>query len=212
MRQPQSIRAMVCACAALALAACVSQPDRPHAPPGPVAPPPSLAEQATAQERATRPGPKHRALDPLVGAWITTNAAVDVAGHETDTVPGRAAIDWTLGGRYLRIDANLEISGGGTYTWSGFLGYDEPHAEYQWLMVSDLSTGMGVARGQGDPSRGGIRFVLDLQDPRTGGFARATSLLRVLGPDELALEQLGADASGLERVLRRTHYRRATKP
>jgi hypothetical protein len=198
-----------CAALALVVSACVSQPDRPTSASIATQPPPTLAEQAALQEKSTRPGPHHRKLDPLVGAWTTVNAAVDAEGRETDAVRGRAAIDWTLGGRYLRIDANLEVPGSGTYTWSGFLGYDEPHAEYQWLMVSDLSTGMGVARGQGDPSKGGIRFVLELQDPRSGGFARATSVLRVLGPDELALEQLGADASGLERVLRRTHYRRA---
>lgn len=209
MRLPTAIPS---ACAALVLAACVTQPDARTAASVANVPPPTLAEQASLQELATRPGPHHRKLDPLVGAWTTVNAAVDAEGRETDQVAGRAAIDWALGGRYLRIDANLELPGGGTHTWSGFLGYDEPHAEYQWLMVSDLSTGMGVARGQGDPARGGIRFMLELQDPRTGGFARATSLLRVIGPDELALEQLGADATGLERVLRRTHYRRAAKP
>jgi hypothetical protein len=198
-----------CACAALVLSSCVSQPEPPPASPVANLPPPTLAEQAALQEKSTRPGPHHRKLDPLVGAWTTLNSAVDAEGRETDPVPGRAAIDWTLGGRYLRIDANLEVPNGGTYTWSGFLGYDEPHAEYQWLMVSDLSTGMGVARGQGELAREGIRFVLELQDPRSGGFARATSLLRLLGPDELVLEQLGADTRGLERVLRRTHYRRA---
>lgn len=201
-----------CVAAAVALAACVTQPDRPTAASAPAGPPPTLAEQAALQEQATRPGRQHRALDPLVGAWTTTNASVDVAGKETDLVPGRAAIDWALGGRYLRIDANLEVPGGASYTWSGFMGYDEAHSEYQWLMVSDLSTGMGVARGQGDPTRGGIRFVLELQDPRTGGLVRATSLLRLLGTGEFVLEQIGADPNGLERVLRRTHYRRAAPP
>ncbi len=188
---------------------CVSHPDSP-APRNSVGlPPPSLAEQAAIQETATRPGKHHRALDPFVGAWLTTNVAVDVQARESDAVPGRAAVQWVLGGRYLRIDADLSIEGGGTHTWSGFLGFDDSTEEYQWLMVSDLSTGMGVAHGRGEFSHGGIRFLLDVIVPRNGSLARAQSVLRAIDADHVVLEQIGTDATGLERVLRRTHYRRA---
>jgi len=193
--------------AILASTACVSHPDRPPPRGGDPIIPVTLAEQAARQADATRPGKEHRALDPLVGAWITSSVAVDADGREGDAVAGRAAIDWALGGRYLRIDADLEMPGGGTHTWSGFLGYDQASDEYQWLMVSDLSTGMGVAKGRGEISRGGIRFVLDVVDPRTGAMARATSVLRVLAKGHVVLEQIGVDPTGLERVLRRTHYR-----
>jgi hypothetical protein len=192
-----------------ALGACVSHPPAPPSRAAAATPAAALAEQAAAQAAATRPGREHRALDPLVGAWITSNAAVDEQGRESDAVPGKAAIGWTLGGRYLRLDASLSLPNGTTHTSSGFLGYDQASGEHQWLMVSDLSTGMGVARGRGDVSRGGLRFVLDVVDPRSGITARATSVLRALGPDHLVLEQIGVDPSGLERVLRRTHYRRA---
>lgn len=194
---------------ALLAASCVSHPEKPAPRNLPSAPPPGLAQQASLQEAATKPGKQHRALDPLVGAWITSNVATDERGNESDAVAGRAAIDWVLGGRYLRIDANLAIPGAATHTWSGFLGFDLAQDEYQWLMVSDLSTGMGVARGRGELGRGGIRFVLDVVDPRTGAMARATSLLRAIAADHVVLEQIGPDHNGLERVLRRTHYRRA---
>jgi len=194
-----------------ASAACVSHPDRPPARTIANSTPPTLAELAALQESATRPGREHRALEPLAGAWITSNVAVDAQARESDPVAGRAAIEWVLGGRYLRIDANLELPGGALHTWSGFLGFDQAQEEYQWLMVSDLSTGMGVARGRGELSRAGIRFVLDVVDPRSGMQVRATSLLRALAADHLVLDQIGADPDGLERVLRRTHYRRAPK-
>ncbi|MBL8862820.1 MAG: DUF1579 family protein [Planctomycetes bacterium] len=188
---------------------CVSHPERPAPRASVAVAPPTLAEQAAAQEAATRPGREHKALDVLVGAWTASNVAVDERGNESDAVPGRAAIGWTLGGRYLRIDASLDLPGGASHLSSGFLGYDRVTQEYQWLMVSDLSTGMGVARGRGDVSRGGVRFVLDIVEPRTGTIARATSVLRAPSPDHLVLEIVGPDAAGLERVLRRTHYRRA---
>ncbi|MCY2961891.1 MAG: DUF1579 family protein [Planctomycetota bacterium] len=195
----------------LGSAACVSNPDPPRSRPPAVVASVSLAEQAALQESATRPGKQHRALDPLVGAWLTSNVAVDAQGRESDPMPGRAAIDWALGGRYLRIDASLDIPGGASHTWSGFLGFDQARDEYQWLMVSDLSTGMGVAHGRGELSHAGIRFVLDVVDPRSGAMARATSHLRALDPDHVVLDQIGTDPTGLERVLRRTHYTRAPK-
>lgn len=194
----------------LAAAGCVSHPDPAPARLPPGATQPSLAEQAAIQAAASRPGKKHRALDTFVGAWLTSNVAVDAEGRETDPVSGRAAVEWVLGGRYLSIDANLSLPDGATHTWSGFLGYDESLEEYQWLMVSDLSTGMGVAHGRGELTHGGIRFALDVVVPRTGGLARATSVLRATDADHIVLEQIGLDATGVERVLRRTHYQRAT--
>lgn len=199
---------------ALVAAGCVSQPDRPAARPAGAAPP-TLAEQAAVQAAATRPGKKHHALDAFVGAWLTTNVAVDAQGNESDAAPGRAAVEWVLGGRYLSIDASLTLPDGATHTWSGFLGFDDSSEEYQWLMVSDLSTGMGVAHGRGELSKAGIRFQLDVVAPRTGALARATSLLRAIDANHVVLEQIGTDATGIERVLRRTHYQRApneTKP
>jgi hypothetical protein len=193
-----------------AAASCVSHPDPAPTRTAPGATQPPLAEQAAIQATATRPGKHHRALNGFVGAWLTTNVAVDAKGVESDAVPGRAAVEWVLGGRYLSIDANLSIDGGATYTWSGFVGVDEASEEYQWLMVSDLSTGMGVAHGRGEFSHGGIRFLLDVVAPRTGALARATSLLRGIDANHVVLEQIGTDATGVERVLRRTHYRRAT--
>jgi hypothetical protein len=193
------------------LGSCVSHPEPERSRPVTSIAPPALAELAALQESATRPGKQHRALDPLVGAWRTSNVAVDDRGKESDPVPGHAAIEWTLGNRYLRIDASLELPDGVMHAWSGFLGFDQAQEEYQWLMVSDLSTGMGVAKGRGELSKGGIRFVLDVVDPRSGATARATSLLRALDADHVVLEQIGNDQNGLERVLRRTHYQRASK-
>jgi hypothetical protein len=198
-------------CLSITLCACVSGPEPRARPAEPPARAPSLAEAAAAQEAATRPGRRHRELDPLVGAWKTTNVAVDLEGVESDPVPGIAAMDWTLGGRFLRLDAQIELPDGAKHASSGFLGWDEAHGEYQLLQVSDLQTGMGVAHGMGELGKGGIRFTLDVVDPRSGGFARATSVLRCVAPDHFVLEQIGADATGMERVVRRTHYRRAVK-
>jgi hypothetical protein len=75
-------------------------------------------------------------------------------------------------------------------------------------MISDLATGMGVARGGGALEHEGIAFTLEQFDPQSGLRLRMTSILRALARDHFVLEQIGTDAEGEERVVRRTHYHR----
>jgi hypothetical protein len=168
----------------------------------------SIEEQAAQAESASRPGPEHTALDVLVGTWSTTTVAVAADGSESEPRHGNALIEWVFGGRYLRWEATLEL-GGVVHATTGFLGYDRSGSEYQMLMISDLATGMSVARGRGDLSGSGIRLVIELVEPATGGINRAESTLRATTADHFQLDQLGLDEhTGEERVVRRTHYRR----
>ncbi len=143
----------------------------------------------------------HRRLDPLVGDWNVTLADVALTQAETVLASGHAHLEWTHGGRYLAWSAQLDSAG----TTSGFLGYDLRGSRYQLLMVSSLSTGMGVADGVGDLRGSGIRFTLESFDPASNQRVRLVSLLRLLAPDHFVLESLGAE----DRVVRRTHYARA---
>jgi hypothetical protein len=77
-------------------------------------------------------------------------------------------------------------------------------------MISDLSTGMGVARGRGDIAGTGIRLMIEIPDPETGALRRAVSTLRLVDKSQFVIEQYGADANGRERVVRRTHYQKLT--
>lgn len=196
--------------ALLALAACASDPSvrAPSSAAAAPAPRASIEEQAASAERASAPGPKHRALEPLEGTWSTVSADVDATGAETNPRAGRATLTWVLRGRFLRWTQELALETG-TRVTEGYLGWDGFLDEYQLLMVSDLANGMGVAHGQGDPRRDGIRFVLDIPTPGSGNVMRATSILRADGPDHFVLEQIGVDASGREGVQRRTRFTRA---
>jgi hypothetical protein len=172
------------------------------------APPPTLEQQAQDAEQATQPRKEHFALDPLVGTWTTRMVDVAVEGKESDPHVGSAKIMWVMGGRYLNWDATLDI-GTEVHETMGYLGYDLNQAEYQLLMISDLATGMSVARGRGDIAGKGIRLTIEVIDPVSGAIKRAQSTLRVMDKDHFVLEQLGIDAQGEERIVRRTHYRRS---
>lgn len=169
-----------------------------------VAPPPTLAEQVRDAARASAPGPMHRRLDTLAGDWRVE--LTDVAEDQTErpVAHGDARLEWVHDHRYLAWSARLAEAG----TTTGFLGYDLRQEQYQLLMISSLSTGMGVATGYGDPAGQGVRFTLESFDPSHGQRARMSSLLRLLGPNHFVLDAYGVDAAGRERVVRRTHYRR----
>lgn len=195
----------------VACAACVAaEPTR--TPPRATADVPRVLESIEAQAQtasaASRPRREHQAISVLAGRWSTRVVNVDASGVEHDPYPGQARIEAVFGGRYLRWEATLEL-GAETHATSGFLGFDLNQSEYQLLMISDLATGMGVARGRGDPHGKGIRFTIEVPDPATGALRRAVSLLRCQDADHFVLEQLGADASGAEHVARRTYYARA---
>lgn len=202
------MKRMILSC--LLLPACVaSEPTRSeHKPAILFAPPPTLEDQARDAMQASQPRREHHALDPLVGTWTTRLVDVAADGKESDPHPGSANIKWVLGGRYLSWDATLEI-GGDVHETTGYLGYDLNQGEYQLLMISDLATGMSVARGRGDIGGKGIRLSIEVVDPTSGAIKRAQSTLRIIGKDRFELDQLGIDTSGEERIVRRTHYQRA---
>jgi hypothetical protein len=193
----------------LLLAACVSNEPRPSLQPIVVGavPQPTLEELAADAERTNQPRGEHRRLDVLAGNWTTSFVAVAADGKESDAHAGEAHIAWTLGGHYLEWDSTLQLATG-TRASRGFLGYDTNHAEYQLVMISDLATGMGVTRGNGDITGAGIRFVLEVVDGRDGAIKRAQSVLKVIDRDHFVLDQISLGPEGVERVVRRTHHHR----
>lgn len=155
--------------------------------------------------RASQPGAQHKKLASLAGDWDLRLMSVEPDQSENELARGTAHLAWLLEGRFLRWEETLDIAGSTT----GFLGYDARHGEYELLMISGLSTGMGVGRGTGDLSTGGIAFTLEDFDRQSGQRLRMSSRLRSIAPDHFLLDFLGQDPSGDERVMLRRHYRRA---
>lgn len=193
----------------LALAGCQAPDPRTLPRPGAAIPaePRSLEEQVRELSAASRPGAMHQRLDALVGDWIVRLCEVAVDQGERELARGDARIEWVHERRFLAWRASLEIAG----STSGFLGYDQRSKQYQLLMISSLSSGMGVASGTGDLDDPGISFSQEILDAGTGARLRMTSILRSLGPDHFVLDAMGVDERGTERVVRRTHYERAVR-
>lgn len=167
----------------LSLAACLTSPPPPPAPPVPPA--------GTGEELA----PAHRELRALAGDWEVT---VTAPGREAPLGSGRARLVPLHGGRFLRLEVELELQGR-PLTSTGHLGHDTRMREWQALWLSGVSNGMALLRGRGDLERG-----VDLVGELRG--VRGRSRLRLVGPDELRVETFGPGPDGGERLLRTTTY------
>ncbi len=206
-----TIPAFRTAAALLFLAACETGGPRPRpgVPVGAGSQPPAPALEAQVRELAvaSRPGTRHAALAPLAGEWDVDLSLVSAAGAEAEPFHGRATLAWILGARYLTWEATIDFAGvAGTTT--GFLGYDSARAEYELMMISDLSQSMEVAHGTGELQGPGLVFTLERSDPRTATTVRARSRIRLLASDHFVLEQLEPNADGTEHATRIWHYRK----
>ncbi len=169
-----------------------------------------LAAVVAASDQASKPVEAHRQLARLAGQWSIVSAGIDEQGRTgLDVFEGTAELGMILGGRYLLWRETQQLPGGPRES-VGFVAYDKIAREWQWSMATDLSTGIGVARGEGS-LEGGVRFVMELVDAQSGAVLRSRSRLVVLSENELLLERLGAAADGTERTMRRVLYRRIVK-
>ena len=198
----------------LAAASCVSGPDRRDVPAIilPAAAPLPIDAQVAELEKASRPGPSHRELAPLIGDWDVRLCDVAPDASETEVASGSASIREEFAGRYLRWDTTMRF-GERSHATTGFLGYDLGAREYESMMITDVGTGMSVAHGTGQLARSGIRFTLEIIDRDNGSRARMSSVLRSMDADHFVQDLLGGDPMGNERTVRRYRYTRsATAP
>ena len=113
---------------------------------------PSNAEQQEMMrkmEEAGRPGPGHKALEPLVGKWKAEVKCWHEPGEQAQVTQGRAEAKWTLNGRFLEEEFHGEMMGK-PFEGCYFIGYDNTKQTYQSVWVSDTQTSMFVSEGRGE--------------------------------------------------------------
>jgi hypothetical protein len=174
----------------------------------------SLAQtwQALVEERraASAPGEELARLAPLLGEWQVELEVTGASGAAGRVAQGSAEVSSELGGRFLRFDVRLEV-GLQPVRSGGLLGYDTELGQYELLWFGELSSTQRIARGHGDPGRGGIHLEASIPDPGTGAVRHTRSVLRIEEPDRFTLDQWGLDHESSEWLrLLRTTYRRAS--
>src|ERR1041384_3064195 len=113
---------------------------------------PSSADQEEMQrkvEAAGRPGPGHKALEPLVGNWKAEVKCWMEPGGQPEVSKGTAKTSWTLNGRFLEQQFHGEMMGKPFHGLS-LMGYDNTKQTFNSVWISDMQTSMFTSEGKGE--------------------------------------------------------------
>jgi len=193
------------------LPACVTEPveeARPVVARRPITPHEAIVEGIALQRAVHQPDDHHLRLDGFVGQWhVLVHACPPARSEPVLVARGTAKIDWMLGRRYLEWDIRLDV-GETTNVVSGHMGYDVVADEYQALWISDITTGMSIVYGNGNPQGRGLVMVgTGTRGGRTVVVAR--SVLRFVGQDSFVIERYGAQSEVV--IQRSTYVRRSDR-
>ncbi|MGH7679331.1 MAG: DUF1579 family protein [Gemmatimonadaceae bacterium] len=141
----------------------------------------------------TRPGPAHRRLDPLVGAWDVSTRFGNGTGPER-IGRARAQAIWTLDGRVLRQDFTAESG----LVVMQLIGFDTQRGTYYVLRFDNLDTGVLHAEGSASADGRTISAVGDRVDPLTGKVAPLRIVLTVVDSNRFNVEWYARQQDGSE--------------
>jgi len=160
------------------------------------------------RREASAPGREMDRVGSLAGRWRVSVEVPEGAEGARAIAAGRAQLEARFGGRFLDWEVQLDVAGEAVRS-TGLLGFDRELGQYELHWVSELQSSQRIARGHGDPERGGIRLEASVPDPESGALRHHRSVLTLREPDRFDLEQWGLDPTTSEWVLeRRTTYRR----
>lgn len=196
---------------AAASPACVTEPENeppPAVPQRAMTPHEALLEGIELQRAIQQPDDHHLRLDRLAGQWLVLVHACPPDGGEPVLVArGNATIKWMLGRRYLEWSIVLDV-GETTNVVNGHMGYDVIAQEYQALWISDITTGMSIVHGNGNPNGRGL--VMIGTATRNGqAVVVGRSVTRFVGEDTFVIERYGGDSDVVTQ--RSTYIRRTGK-
>lgn len=162
------------------------------------------------RKRDSAPAEELARVASLVGTWgVTLDSYSPGSDDPLRLATGTAVITAELGGRFYLWQTVLE-SQGERIESQGRLGFDRQEERYELAWVSELSSAQRLARGRGDPQRGGVFLEWVDRDPETGAVLRARTVLRLEGEDRFFLEQWGLhpERGDFVRISRTSYERR----
>jgi len=163
-------------------------------------------EMMRRMEEAGRPGPGHKALEPLVGNWKCEVKCWHEPGGQAQVSQGRATAKWTFHGRYLEEEFHGEMMGK-PFEGCCVTGFDNTKQTFQSVWFSDMQTSMFFTEGKGTDGNKTITLEGKTSCAGTGQQdVPMKSVLRVLSNDKHTFEMFDA-SKGNAKVMEITYTR-----
>lgn len=113
-------------------------------------------------EEASKPGPEHQKLQPLVGKWTYTAKMWMDPSHPPTESTGTIERKWILGERF--VEENIQgkgPAGAGEFEGRGTIGYDKNLGRYTYGWMCTMGT--GTANGFGAADDNGKHFIFETE-------------------------------------------------
>jgi hypothetical protein len=159
-----------------------------------------------AYEMAGKPGPEHKALQPLVGEWTY----VAKFWLKPDAKPlegsGSSVRKSIFGGRF--IQEKLQSEKPTRVTGMGLIGYDKGQKKYTSLWVDSMSTAIYIMHGTADKDGKKFTFLGTHVDPVTRKEVKGRLVLRIVGKDKVVVEESWDQSGKWVKVVEGTYTRK----
>jgi len=146
------------------------------------------AEMMKKVEAAGRPGPSHKALEPLLGDWKAEVKCWMDPNGQPEVTQGTAQANWAFNGRFLEEEFHGEMMGK-PFTGQTLLGFDNVKQTFNSVWISDSQTSIFTSEGKGDNGNKVITLEGKASCAATGRKEiPMKTVLRVISPDKHVLE------------------------
>lgn len=169
---------------------------------------PPMDEMMKKWKEIATPGPKHKALEPMIGNWDTVTRMWMQPGTPPSVEKGTATMRWVMDGRFVESRHSGSMMGQ-PFEGLGYTGYDNFRKRYTNVWFDSMGTYALTSEGTFDKSGSVLHTFGKLDewmDGTVGKNVRYTT--RLLGPDKMVFEWHDLDIGEAETKVIEVEYTR----
>jgi Protein of unknown function (DUF1579) len=159
----------------------------------------AVAGSAWAQQpdfKIPQPGPEHKVLEPLVGAWRAKAKIYLDPSKPPQDAEGVMMRKWIMDGRFLQEEFDGKLFGM-TFKGMGVMGYDPQKKKYVSSWVDNMTLSIMTSTGDYDAKTKTLTSYSEQNDP-SGMKVKTRDVVRIIDNDHHVLEMYRTPEKGKE--------------
>jgi hypothetical protein len=172
-------------------------------------PGPQMEEMMRKMEAAAKPGPAHRALEPLVGEWEAEVKLWMSPDAPPTTTKATAKSTWVMNKRFVQQEFNGEFMGK-PFRGLSFTGYDNTKQKYNSVWIDDMHTMMVTSEGESKDGNKVITLESTYDCPITGEKNKPSrQVYRIIDRDKHVFEMHDPSRGSNSKTMEITYTRKS---
>jgi Protein of unknown function (DUF1579) len=158
-------------------------------------------------EKASKPGPEHKLLEPLAGQWTYRAKLWMQPGGEPMVMKGVCTRKWILDGRFLHETVE-NTAPTADFKGIGWTGYDNAQKKYVGSWINSMGSGISRSTGTADRNGKGFTFEREHFCPLASQLLKGRDVIRIRSNDSHVTEMYHTGPDGKEMKTREIEYTR----